>query len=37
MGKLVDIFLLDQAKAFDKVEHSYLMLKLKAYQVHEDD
>ena len=36
MGKPVDIILLNQAKAFDKVEHSYLMLKLKAYQVHED-
>ena len=36
MGKPVDIILLDQAKAFDKVEHSYLLLKLKAYQVHED-
>ena len=32
MGKPVDIVLLEQAKAFDKVEHSYL--KLKAYQVH---
>ena len=36
ISKPVNIILLDQAKAFDKVEHSYLMLKLKAYQVHED-
>ena len=36
MGKLVEIILLDQAKAFDKAKHSYLLLKLKAYQVHED-
>ena len=31
-----DIILLNQAKAFNKDEHSYLMLKLKDYQVHED-
>ena len=36
MGKPVNIILLYQAKAFEKVEHSYLMLKLKTYQVHED-
>jgi hypothetical protein len=32
----VDVILLDQAKAFDKVQHQLLILKLKACEVHKD-
>ena len=34
-GLPVDVILLDQAKAFDKVQHQFLVLKLEAYRVHE--
>ena len=32
----VDFLLLDQAKAFDKVQHQLLLLKLEEYMVHKD-
>ena len=35
-GLLVDVILLDQSKAFDKVQHQLLLLKMEAYRVHED-
>ncbi|XP_065580170.1 uncharacterized protein LOC136040033 [Artemia franciscana] len=31
---LVDVILLDQAKAFDKVQHQFVLLKMEAYKVH---
>ena len=31
-----DVFLLDQAKAFDKMSHCYLMIKLSLYQIEND-
>jgi len=31
----VDVILIDQAKAFDELQHQ-LLLKLEAYRVHED-
>lgn len=35
-GSPVDVFLLDQAKAFDKMSHRYLMIKLSAYHIDVD-
>ena len=35
-GLPVDVLLLDQAKAFEKVVHSYLERKLEFYQLHQD-
>ena len=35
-GFPVDVFLLDQAKAFDKMSHRYLMIKLSVYQIDND-
>ena len=35
-GLLVDVILLDQSKAFDKVQHQLLLLKMESYRVHED-
>ena len=35
-GFPVDVFLLDQAKAFDKLSHCYLMIKLLVYQIDND-
>ena len=32
-GKSVDLVLLDFAKAFDKVSHEKLLLKLEAYRI----
>jgi len=35
-GFPVNVFLLDQAKAFDKMSHHYLTIKVSVYQIDND-